>query len=220
MIRLQKIVLSHKAVWLSYALTSWLNQWRQFKFQTAEHLTRETRVLFWFFVWETDSTSKPLEVRQESRSQYPSNLSNIYSSDSIATSNVITKKKHKKKQYSQRRLKASHCGNITRSPAELWKSGNPWQCDFCFSLCIKSRCQEPSPPQPGGQRIDPAWTSLPFPALCIYSNILLGSRCLCPQQLWSTCDLKERGKRERCRVHYSSGSLNKTFTLDLELIWW
>lgn len=47
--------------------------------------------------------------------------------------------------------KASRFGNITRSPAELWKSGNPWQCDFCFSLCIKSRCQEPSPPQPGAE---------------------------------------------------------------------
>lgn len=34
-----------------------------------------------------------------------------------------------------------------RRPAELWRSGNPWQCDFCFSLCIKSRCQEPSPKQ-------------------------------------------------------------------------
>lgn len=44
-------------------------------------------------------------------------------------------------------VKASHSGNVRWSPVELWKSGNPWQCDFCFSLCIKSRCQEPSPPQ-------------------------------------------------------------------------
>lgn len=81
------------------------------------------------------------------------------------------------------------------SSAELWRSGNPWQCDFCFSLCIKSRCQEPSPPQPV-QRLDPLCTSLPFPALCVLSNILLGFRCVLPQQLWSTCDLKE-GERER-----------------------
>lgn len=41
----------------------------------------------------------------------------------------------------------------TGSPAGLWRSGNPWQCDFCFFLCIKSRCQEPSPPQPD-KRLD------------------------------------------------------------------
>ncbi len=34
------------------------------------------------------------------------------------------------------------------APEELCRGGNPWQCDFHFCLSTKSRCQEPSPPQP------------------------------------------------------------------------
>jgi len=71
------------------------------------------------------------------------------------------------------------------SHVELWRSGNPWQCDFYFSLCIKSRCQEPSPPQL--YLIHPELLRL-----VSSSKVLLGSRCL----TW-----KKRGKNKRTWTH-------------------
>lgn len=63
------------------------------------------------------------------------------------------------KKQREKKKGASHCGNTKWSPAELRQSGNPWQCDFCLLLCIKSRCQEPSLPQPW---LNPPCTSLPL----------------------------------------------------------
>lgn len=87
--------------------------------------------------------SKPLKPHRMATSN-PSNLAIFFA--------TLKKRRRDKKG-------ASHCGNTKWSPAELRQSGNPWQCDFCLLLCIKSRCQEPSPPQPW---LNPPCTSLPL----------------------------------------------------------
>lgn len=96
-----------------------------------------------FSKWETVSKSKPLKLHWKGMTCNSSYLAIFFT--------TLKKRREDKKR-------ASHCGSTKWSPAELWQSGNPWQCDFCLLLCIKSRCQEPSPPQPW---LNPPSTSSP-----------------------------------------------------------
>lgn len=123
----------------------------------------------------------------------PYNLALIPLPDFKTTSqyNNISSPRGKLKKWQGEWTKAPHFGNIKRSPAELWQSGNPWQCDFCYLLCIKSRCQEPSPPQPRGRgRIHPA------PACPIFCLQRPPRHSGDVQQLQSQCDLERQMRPE------------------------
>lgn len=104
--------------------------------------------------------------------------------------------------------KASQSGNIRWSPVELWKSGNPWQCDFCFSLCIKSRCQEPSPPQLRTGAV----STLHLCPSTHYASSSTSSKApmsVYTEQLWP-----ERRGKKKCHI------TQQRARSDHKLIWW
>lgn len=84
------------------------------------------------------------------------------------------------------------------APGELCRGGNPWQCDFHFCLSTKSRCQEPSPPQP---HLPPTH----FRSKCFADAVQLCPGAACA--LW--------GERER-----SSAYPNQVVVVGFDPWWW
>ena len=156
---------------------------------------RDAHVVLQFSVWESDSASKTLAVHWD----HSIRLTSPIFIPRTPWQHPASKSKLNNKNSQEDYTKASRFGNTTRSPAELWKSGNPWQCDFCFSLCIKSRCQEPSPPQPGGGgwiRPAPPCPSVPSaspPTSSWTPDVSVHGSCGAPVT-W------KREEKERCRV--------------------
>lgn len=151
---------------------------------------RITQALSQFSRKETVSKSKPLKLHWKATTCNPCNLVFFFT--------TLKKRREDKKG-------ASHCGNTKWSPAELWQSGNPWQCDFCLLLCIKSRCQEPSPPQPW---LNPPCTSLPL-LLWPWRRRMITSTAA-SEQMWPERKGEVWVEQKKCIPHHEMVFVPKT----------